>query len=179
MSAAIRCQKNGSNFFSIRHLPRLRLSAFAGDPLPFCCQKSELFGAFCCLWVPLVANIGKARKRCIHADSRAFQSGSAHGIRTRVTALRGLCPRPLDERAVCRDKIYYGQMRGPSQRVSRGSFGGRLQNMGAIPLRDTRLCGVLPAAARTGVGLESSPASSAALGFGESDPWACMHWIGS
>ena len=27
-------------------------------------------------------------------------NGSAHGIRTRVPALRGLCPRPLDERAV-------------------------------------------------------------------------------
>ncbi len=30
----------------------------------------------------------------------AGKIGSAYGIRTRVPAVRGLCPRPLDERAV-------------------------------------------------------------------------------
>src|SRR5207237_7312275 len=33
-------------------------------------------------------------------SARQVLAGSAYGIRTRVPALRGLCPRPLDERAV-------------------------------------------------------------------------------
>ena len=50
------------------------------------------FTAFWFLSVPLEARHEKARKRCIHADSRAFKSGDPNGIRTRVTAVKGRCP---------------------------------------------------------------------------------------
>ena len=33
----------------------------------------------------------------------SMNASSAYGIRTRVPALRGLCPRPLDERAVWKE----------------------------------------------------------------------------
>ena len=33
------------------------------------------------------------------SDARRYEVGSANGIRTRVSALRGRCPRPLDDSA--------------------------------------------------------------------------------
>jgi hypothetical protein len=69
--------------------------------LPTRCQKLpilEAFHAFSCILVHFGAYREVAPRACIHADMRVLQSGDPNGIRTRVTAVKGRCPRPLDDR---------------------------------------------------------------------------------
>jgi hypothetical protein len=68
---------------------------------PFGANLVPSFSRFSCLFLFLDVSPcrdEKARRAFIHAGLRAFQSGDPNGIRTRVTAVKGRCPRPLDDR---------------------------------------------------------------------------------
>ena len=62
---------------------------------------------------------------CNHANRPEtrmnMNTSSAYGIRTRVPALRGLCPRPLDERAIAKE----GRDTNSPAGLRNGNLGGK------------------------------------------------------
>ena len=73
--------------------------------MPFYCQLTAnefailtVLGAFCFIFMHLGADAKIAVNLLYKNEINAFKSGDPNGIRTRVTAVKGRCPRPLDDR---------------------------------------------------------------------------------
>ena len=81
------------------------------------CQSYRPFHAISCILVHFSAYRKIVPRACIHADLLVLQRSDPNGIRTRVTAVKGRCPRPLDEGRLAVDRP-----ESPS-RTSKGSGG--------------------------------------------------------